>query len=636
MLDLEFLEPRDLLNTYTPDWWREVVCQNSPETTSSLATVALTQGWVTFGQPLPSGVAYGDSLRVGNLPTQTDLKNRWPDGSLKYAVVTAYVPQGGTYTLTAGESQPGSMTPTQPPVSVWFYMHDDWYYAYPENFDWSDRWLSGALVTEARQVATVHHWTTGNVYPNLRVVFDVRAYADGQSRVDFAVENTLDLASAGMESYQFWVVDGDTAPVYHDIPQHPYLTRWRGVYRAAVQESQVTPDFEPAYAANALPRYWEGVQNRVYAPVGHDFEPLGRGSLHPDMPAHGGREELAPYPDWAARYLVHKDATQKRFVLTHGDLAGSWPIHVRNLDGSFVDIDRRPRYWHDIPLWREVDRPAGDLSAVGPLMPDNAHQPSLAYIPYLMTGDRYYADEMAFWANYTMLATIPGIRGGNGSEGLLWSNETRGFAWGLRSLTDAAAYLPDNYPLKSYFVDKLDNNLRWLDGLEAGPLGVAWHRSPFDDGSNPYFDPENRHVWQSASQNNVLAWAVDHANKQGFAGGATFQRSLAAFNVALLSDPATRDGAAPYYTPIGDRMPPGSPNIVWYTDYRQTYQGPVQYAGYYGADARLMVLLGLDLGLPGAQAAFDYLDPQLTVEPFMEFVPDLALRAGWAVVFRQD
>src|SRR5262249_53552833 len=150
--------------------------------------------------------------------------------------------------------------------------------------------------------ATVHNWTTGNVYPNLRVVFDVRAYADGQSRVDFTVENTLDLASAGMESYQFWVVDGDIAPYYRDIVQHPYLTRWRDVYyTGGLQESRVTPDFEPAYEAQALPRYWEGVENRIAGVGGPDFEPLGPGALNPDMTSHGGREELGPYPDWAAR-----------------------------------------------------------------------------------------------------------------------------------------------------------------------------------------------------------------------------------------------------------------------------------------------------------------------------------------------
>ena len=65
------------------------------------------------------------------------------------------------------------------------------------------------------------------------------------------------------------------------------------------------------------------------------------------------------------------------------------------------------------------------------LIPDNAHVPSLAYVPYLMTGDRYYADEMAFWANFVLLRTFQdgysNYRGG--TKGLLVANEVRGIAW---------------------------------------------------------------------------------------------------------------------------------------------------------------------------------------------------------------
>ena len=34
--------------------------------------------------------------------------------------------------------------------------------------------------------------------------------------------------------------------------------------------------------------------------------------------------------------------------------------------------------------------------------------PSLAFVPFLLTGDRYYADEMMFWADYAMLRTYNG------------------------------------------------------------------------------------------------------------------------------------------------------------------------------------------------------------------------------------
>src|SRR5207237_9486465 len=78
-----------------------------------------------------------------------------------------------------------------------------------------------------------------------------------------------------------------------------------------------------------------------------------------------------------------------------------------------------------------------------PLIPDNAHQPSIAYVPYLLTGDRYYADEMAFWADYGMLRTYPadGVRS---DTGILEHNEVRGYGWSLGNITDAATYLPES------------------------------------------------------------------------------------------------------------------------------------------------------------------------------------------------
>ena len=55
-----------------------------------IGTVHLQGGWATFGQAVPQGLApSGQSLRIGSEPTQTDVKNRWPDGSIKFAVLTA-------------------------------------------------------------------------------------------------------------------------------------------------------------------------------------------------------------------------------------------------------------------------------------------------------------------------------------------------------------------------------------------------------------------------------------------------------------------------------------------------------------------------------------------------------------------
>src|SRR5262249_58903421 len=72
---------------------------------------------------------------------------------------------------------------------------------------------------------------------------------------------------------------------------------------------------------------------------GTGFEILGFGDLTVPMDAHGGRPELAPYPDWTAEFLVHGTAAERAYVLRHGELAGSWGVPVRHADGSLPTLD---------------------------------------------------------------------------------------------------------------------------------------------------------------------------------------------------------------------------------------------------------------------------------------------------------
>jgi hypothetical protein len=249
----------------------------------------------------------------------------------------------------------------------------------------------------------------GTPHPFLQVLFDVRSYAGGGTRLDVTVEDDLDVAAATSATYSVDVVANGQTLYHHDALTQGYLTRWRQAFDLGLAESQVTEDFTPFYAANALPRYLSSITDDVATATGPAFAILGSGSLDPYMGDVGGRAEIAPYPDWAARYLVYQDPAQKQDVLANGDLAGSWPVHIRNPDGSLISLDQRPDYWLD-PRWSPWgDGPVGDNKLTGgnegPLKPDNAHVPSLAYIPYLVTGDRYYADEMKAWANYALIST---------------------------------------------------------------------------------------------------------------------------------------------------------------------------------------------------------------------------------------
>ncbi len=112
-----------------------------------------------------------------------------------------------------------------------------------------------------------------------------------------------------------------------------------------------------------------------------------------------------------------------------------------------------------------------------PYTPDVAHQPSLSYVPYLVTGDFFHLEELQFWANYNLFYW--GDHGG--SQGLLVNNQIRAQAWGLRTLGHAAFITPDSHPLKAYFLNKLANNLNWYDtnivsnpGCRFFKIAILW------------------------------------------------------------------------------------------------------------------------------------------------------------------
>ena len=119
------------------------------------------------------------------------------------------------------------------------------------------------------------------------------------------------------------------------------------------------------------------------------------------------------FPNWVPVYLTYKNPTELAVILKNGDLAGSWPMHLNQSDGNPMNIDQNPMFWMD-PRGGQwgTQGVAGDWNSRGPLSPETAHTPSLAFVPYLVTGDRYYVDEMKDWAAWGLANGNPGYRGG--------------------------------------------------------------------------------------------------------------------------------------------------------------------------------------------------------------------------------
>lgn len=602
------------------------------------ATHNFTAGWATFGQVIPRGaVPAGQAVKVGALATQCDVKTTWPDGSARFAIITCKPTTTADQALSVVTLGAGTFTPTIPTAAVVLAIDGtDWTAALTGTVS-EDPWLDGPQVKEWRHVVTPVD-PSSTPHPWLRVYFDTRVYADGLARVDVTVENCLDAADATRVDYDVAVtVDGEVV-FTQDAVAHYYLARWRKVFGVGLIESAVTLDFEPCYAAVALPRYLDTIADATYSTEGATFAILQRGGNSYDyMPATGERAEIAPYPDWAVRLLKFQSPEKRDFVLANGDLAGSWPVHIRETDGTLVSIDDRPYFWLDprgqLSYLPPEDIAKGNLTdaTLNPLVPDLAHCPSLAYVPYLVTGDRYYADELALWGNYALVCSSYNEGyGRSGSLGIVGVEQVRARAWGLRNLVDAAAYLPDADPAKAYLSSKVANNLDYYDTYAqdhaAETLGTTFER-PTTSGIG---------LETNQMQSNFLAWAIRHANRQGFSGGRDLEEMMAAFQLRLFtSDPDyPREYAAPYWIVVGT-IEEGN---VWtyfetmaeiwaasFVNPDTTVIPPDPFAGFYGIDARLSLLLAIAKGWAGAQDAYDYLMAQ---DGMTAFVHE---RAGFAI-----
>jgi hypothetical protein len=615
-----------------------VAVSGADASAQGLGSYRLEPGWATFGLAVPRGVVpAGRGLRVGALRTQTDVKTTWDDGSVRFAVLTAKSPSAQNYPITVGTLEAGTLTPIRPDATVEFAIAGArWIARMPAPL--SDPWLSGPLVSEGRAIVAPMQGATA--HPLLRVIFDVRSFQDGGHRIDVAVENSLDVPAGDAVRYDVTIRAGGKPLFEQTGVEHKYLARWRRVFALNLDEAGVVPDFSSFAAAQALPAYVKTIEGPARSTASPQFGLLHTGDLTVPMNAHGGRPEIAPYPDWTAQYIVHRRPDQRDYMLKHGDAAGSWGIHIKEPDGvRLISIDDHPRYWLDHRAYGD-GRPQSVVATGGirgmAVAADIAHQPSLAFVPYLVTGDRFYLDEMKYWANYCLIGTQPDDYARNEAQGLLISNEVRGIGWALRNLADTAAFLPDTDPYRHYFAQKLRNNLEWLEHYARTtdtPLDTLFggHRRWAEDGARPPY------VFIALWEHIYVAWAVDRALQLGFAPGAAFRDRVARLQLKLFTSGAEgfdRAFAAPYVLAVAEKRT-SADRWTYLTSIREVFRlarsfGDYRpFPGYYGLEARLMLLLAGRQRWPGAADALDYL--MGAADGDVTMTRDLNRRSGWAL-----
>ncbi|VAW40528.1 hypothetical protein MNBD_GAMMA01-2008, partial [hydrothermal vent metagenome] len=308
--------------------------------------------------------------------------------------------------------------------------------------------------------------------------------------------------------------------------------------------------------------------------TGTKTEPMGIGFAYAGMPAGGARPDIGPLPRWSVRYLLSQDLRAKKVTLGTDNLAGSWSIHYRNkttdlpislndypymtLKGNYGDTYNPDTDEHEA-------FPSCGSDCATPYNHDSAHQPSFAYLSYLVTGDHYYLEELQFWANYNMFESNPHYRGFE--KGWLKWGQLRGQAWSLRTLGQAAYITPDTHMLKEYFVERIGNNLayykdRYIDGSATNSLGVITNGY-----SVVYNSSRGTATWQEA----FFTWSSGYLVELGFTEAQPLLTWKAQFPTSLMTDPGfCWLFASSYYLNVRD-----SSSSAIYTTFSEVYEANI-------------------------------------------------------------
>lgn len=471
---------------------------------------------------IPAGFDAGAEAEGVQLPTQCDVKTRWPDGSLQHAVLTFLIdlPKGGSSVVFLVPREPA---PAEPLSSEEMLSQNYNLGAFLELASAGEAysinvrdmiraghfryWLRGALCTQVivEEVSPDPQFDIAfNGHKSFHPIFVLTFYPGRPGvRVEFIGENswtnraqTINYALA-LKTGQ----DGETATVYQkDSFSHIAFSRWRKIFWSgpAIPAPFIDHNLPYLVYSRVLPNYdlsrnaSRGAALEIANAAKTTTGDLGENAVYfKYMPTTGGRGDLGIAPRWDIRYLYAPSPRLREIIANYSEVGAHFPIHYRegvqgrgfsalapgtDALGRVVSIDARPGFCSRAPQFstkRDGYVAVGAVTSDG-WTPDMAHQPAFTFVSYLLTGDWYYLEEMYFWAAWNLAFPDPGkgfnSRGSVGgadvdSFGFMWPHTNiRAYGWTLRNLAHAALFAPDNSVEKAYFTDKLLNNLAVHEG----------------------------------------------------------------------------------------------------------------------------------------------------------------------------
>ena len=625
-------------------------------TISTASSTPLTNIPITFGQvfkpgDIPASAVLSATTASGTtIPLQVDKKATHGDGSLRHAVLTAQLPSlasgsAQAITLSTGGSAPSgsamtlaNLLATPFDAQVQLNVGGTTYTASARTLLQSgsvQQWLNGPLVSEWIVGGSVKDGS-GNAHPHLAAYFHVRAFAGqpiNRVRVDVVVENGWTMVAGPQNfTYSANVLVGGSS-VYSATITHYHHARWhKRFWWGGDPQAYVKPDTTYLRATGAVPNFANLTPSDTFLnSLRQTADPMSNGDLSAYFANTGGAVPIGPLPIWGSTFAVSADQRAFNNMLADDDAAGSYAAHYRDeTTGRPVSIADHPMLTTRFSQAEVGLNSVPDATGATPLTPDDAHQPSIAFLSYLTTGDYYYLEELHFWVSWNHLQANPlppdGYR--QGVKGIMLG-QIRGQAWEMRNLGQAAYATPDNHPYKAVLVNSVTANLQYMEQQYPNSPTVNKLGALQSYDGYTLFAPWMDHFYTFS-----MGYLVD----LGFPAQ-TMRNFKAKFPVGLMG---TTDYCYLHATTY--HLTVGTSNIVWWPDfatlYIQNFGGPPTSCpaggamdGYpdqpdgYVANLQPALAAAVDAGVPGAQAAWNRMT---TSSPR----PDFSNYPNWAVVPR--
>jgi hypothetical protein len=468
-------------------------------TTVASAAAPFCVGFAFRKGDIPSG--QGVVANAANV--QVSIKNRWTDGSAKFAVVAGVAAVGANTSLSIALSAgtPASAaalgladlkaTNAVASIGCGSFGTVNW-----SGSDWDSpfaTWLTGP-----RMSSWIYRRPVGSD-AHLVAWLEVRLYAGGQVEILPWIENGyLKVAGPTNKSatYTFSLGAGAATQRFSAAVNLPHHCRTALVSGTALSywlgnDPQISARHDTAYlqATELVPTYRAAVSPSagVVSALVTTYSPLQQGnfSYGGDSMAGGGYQEpIGLLPQHDVLYLCSTASKTYGAVIRNGFSAGRYPIHYRD------ETTNRPLRFSQYPRLGISDGSSfkdngasyeytPTISGTLPPSWDCAHSPSVGYMAYLLTGRWYFMEEVQFaaTANHLGKGAVPALR--DNAKGLVKTEvgawQTRSMAWQWRTLVQALTITPDDdAALRDEFIASVQYNIDDLHGKYVAQANNPW------------------------------------------------------------------------------------------------------------------------------------------------------------------